>query len=149
MPERRQRDYDDSYPTCLRTYSTLRIFSDQLEPEEITRTIGIEATESFQKGDVHGQGKLRRKANGWFYSTKKECSSRDGRRHIDLLLDLLEGKDGAVVDLRSKGCALDITSFWDSTGQGGPWLMPDQMLKLGSLGLEVWWDIYFSDEKET
>lgn len=44
---------------------------------------------------------------------------------------------------------LDITSYWVSTGQGGPWLMPQQMLKLGGLGIGVWWDIYFSDENKT
>ncbi len=43
---------------------------------------------------------------------------------------------------------MDICSFYESTGQGGPWLMPSQMLKLGQLGLEVWWDIYFISEEE-
>jgi hypothetical protein len=44
---------------------------------------------------------------------------------------------------------MDIMSFWlSSSGEGGPWLTPDQMLKLGGLGLDVWWDVYFSGEDD-
>jgi len=67
----REEEYEDSYGTCVETFSTLRIFSDELGPEEIGRVLGLEANDgSFRKGEVHGGGKLRRKANGWFYSTK-------------------------------------------------------------------------------
>jgi hypothetical protein len=69
MSELRDLDYDDSYRTCAETFSTLRVFSDSLAPEEITKALQIEPTRSFRKGDSHSQGKLQRKANGWFYST--------------------------------------------------------------------------------
>jgi hypothetical protein len=55
-----------SYPRCAGTYSTLRIFSDDLSPEEVSATLGIQATESFHQGEPHFRGKLLRKANGWF-----------------------------------------------------------------------------------
>ena len=141
--------YDDSYATCVETYSTLRVFSDDIAPDEMTRVLEIEPTKSFRKGDSHSHGKLRRKANGWFYSTEKLCDSKDTRRHIDKILSALEGKEEVVASMQRQGCKLDITSYWVSTGQGGPWLMPQQMLKLGRLGIEVWWDIYFSDEDKT
>lgn len=147
MSEAHHTDYDDSYATCIETYSTLRVFSDDIAPEEITRVLQIEPSESFQKGDNFSHGKLRRKTNGWFYSTEKLCDSKDTRRHIDLVLSMLEGKEQAVHRFQLQGCELDITSYWVSTGQGGPWLMPQQMLKLGSLGIEVSWDIYFSGEE--
>lgn len=140
--------HDDSYPTCAETYSTLRIFSDDLAPDEITRILQIDPTESFQKGESYSLGKLRRKTHGWFYSTKKLCDSKDTRRHIDTILSAFEGKVESVQKLQSQGCKLDITSYWSSRGQGGPWLMPEQMLKLGRLGISVWWDIYFSDQGE-
>lgn len=149
MSEAHHTDYDDSYATCVETYSTLRVFSDDVAPDEMTRVLQIEPTESFRKGDTHSHGTLRRKANGWFYSTQKLCDSKDTRRHIDMILLTLEGKEEAVARLKSQGCKLDITSYWVSTGQGGPWLMPLQMLKLGRLGIEVWWDVYFSGEDET
>jgi len=150
MSEVRRSDYDDSYPTCAETYSTLRVFSDDLAPGEITRALQIEPTESFRKGDSHSQGRLQRKANGWFYSTQKLCDSKDTRRHIDAILAVLEGKTEWVQKIQHRGCTLDITSYWlSSNGHGGPWLMPEQMLKLGRMGISVWWDVYFSDEDKT
>lgn len=144
-----QPEYNDSYPTCVETYSTLRIFSDDLSPGEITKHLQIEPTDAFQKGEKHNHGKLTRKTNGWLYSTQKLSSSKDTRRHIDLILAALDRKDELVKELHTKGCKIDISTYWLSVGQGGPWLMPQQMFKLGTLGIEAWWDIYFTkiDEK--
>jgi hypothetical protein len=149
MSELRDLDYDDSYPTCAETFSTLRVFSDSLAPEEITKALQIEPTRSFRKGDSHSQGKLQRKANGWFYSTQKLCASKDTRRHIEIILAALEGQAESTQVIQHQGCQVDITSYWVSTGQGGPGLMPEQMLKLGRLGISIWWDVYFPDEDKT
>jgi Domain of unknown function (DUF4279) len=149
MSETHQTEYADSYPTCVETHSTLRVFSDAISPDEITNLLQIEPTDAFRKGDSHARGKLQRKANGWFYTTQKRCDSKDTRRHIDMILAALEGKLAAVETLHKQGCKVDITSYWVSTGQGGPWLMPQQMLKLGRLGIEVWWDVCFESKNET
>lgn len=149
MSEAYQADYDDSYPTCVETYSTLRVFSNDVAPDDMTRVLEIEPTMSFRKGNSYCNDRLRYKENGWFYSTQKLSNSKDTRRHIDMILSTLEGKDEAVARMQRQGCKLDITSYWVSTGQGGPWLMPQQMLKLGGLGIGVWWDIYFSGEDKT
>jgi len=143
-----QPDYDDSYSTCVETHSTLRVFSDHITPDEITKLLQIEPTSAFRKGDSYSHGKLKRKANGWFYSTEQLSSSKDTRRHIDLILATLDGKDDSVQKLHIEGCKIDLTTYWVSVGQGGPWLMPRQMLKLGTLGIEIWWDIYFADKDE-
>src|SRR5688572_9839067 len=89
-------EYDDSYSTCVETYSTLRIFSDTISPDEITKLLQIQPTDRFQKGDSHSQGKLKRKTNGWFYSTEKLSPSKDTRRHMDLILNALDGREEAV-----------------------------------------------------
>jgi len=149
MSEGRHTDYDDSYPTCVKTNSTLRIFSDALGPEEITKVLNIEPTSAFRKGDVIGQGKLQRKTNGWFYCTEKLSNSKDTRCHLDMILAALEGKLDAVKVLHARGCKTDISTHWMSVGQGGPWLMPEQMLKLGALDIGIWWDVYFAYEDET
>jgi hypothetical protein len=143
-----QPEYDDSYPTCAETFSTLRVFSEDIAPNEITSLLQIEPTEVFWKGESHSQGKLQRKTNGWFYSTEKLSSSKDTRRHIDLIIASLDGKADSIKNLQVTGCKIDITTYWVSTGQGGPWLMPQQMIKLGALGIGLWWDIYFAGEDE-
>ena len=149
MSETRPIEYDDSYATCVETYSTLRIFSDDLAPEEITSLLQVAPTESFRKGDSHAQGRLQRKANGWFHATKGQVNSKDTRRHIDVILAALDGKAAAIKKLQTSGCKIDITSYWMSIGHGGPWLMPEQMLRLGALGIAVWWDVYFAHEEKT
>jgi hypothetical protein len=143
------REYDDSYPTCVETYSTLRAFSDHHRPEKIGTVLQLEPTAAFMKGEPFSAGKLQRKTNGWFFSTDKLSDSKDTRRHIDLILHALDGKAALVGQLRAEGCEFDITSYWVSTGQGGPWLMPYQMQILGVLEIPVWWDIYFSERKDT
>ena len=149
MSETHHPEYDDSYPTCVETYSTLCVFSDDIAPDEITKLLQIEPAHAFRKGDSHSRGKLQRKTNGWFLSTRKLSSSKDTRRHIDLILAALDGKVDSVRKLQLKGCKFSISSYWVSIGQGGPWLMPHQMIKLGALGIDVWWDVYFRIEDET
>jgi hypothetical protein len=65
-----------------------------------------------------------------------------------LILAALKDQAGVMKLLRATGCTVDIVSYWLSSGQGGPWLMPEQMMKLGRLGIPVWWDIYFADEDQ-
>lgn len=141
-------EYDDSFPTCVETFSTLRVFSDEMGPDEISELLQIHPTRAFRKGDTHNKGKLKRKSSGWFYCTRSLSSSRDSRRHIDLILKALGRKAYAVRKLHQRGCKIDIITYWLSVGQGGPWMMPQQMLKLGTLGIDVWWDIYFDDAGE-
>jgi len=142
----KQPDYDDDYPTSVKTFSTLRIYSDQINPAEITRILKIKPTKSFQKGEVLSKARLFRKTNGWFFCTEKLVKSKDTRRHIDFILQAIGRKTKAIELLRQKGCRLDIFSYFVSIGQGGPMLSPYQMLKLGKLNIVVGWDIYFHDE---
>jgi hypothetical protein len=139
-------DYDDDYPTCALTKSALRIFSDKTSPAEITKILKLKPTSSFQKGESFSKGQLFRKANGWFLDTKKSVKSKDTRRHIDFILQAIGRKHKAIELLRQRGCKLDIVSYFVSCGQGGPALWPYQMLKLGKLGIEVWWDLSFRGE---
>jgi hypothetical protein len=148
MTDMKQPKYDDDYSTCAETYSTLRVFADEVNPVEITKALGIVPTKSFQKGEPHSNV-LFRKTHGWFYSTAQLTPSKDTRRHIDLILEVLNGKGEVIEALRQRGCKLDIMSYWVSHGQGGPALWSHQMFKLGTLGIEVWWDIYFADKDET
>ena len=142
-------EYDDDYGTCVETYSTLCIFSDAMSPAVITEGLGIEPTRSFGAGDLHGKlGQLRRKTNGWFLSTKGQSESRDTRRHLDMLLAHLEDKASAVRALQTQGCEFVITSYWVSVGHGGPSLWPHQMSRLGELGIETWWDVYFQSSDQ-
>lgn len=134
-------EYDDEYATCHETHSTFRIFSQAVDPDEITVLLGLAPSESFFRGDVY-DGSYRRKAHGWFLTTEGIVLSRDSRRHIDWLLEILMPKRLQILTLQAKQVDMDISSYWVSAGQGGPALAPAQMAQLAELHLQVWWDIY-------
>jgi hypothetical protein len=130
---------------CLETYATVRIWSNDLTPDEISDALGIEPTRKFGKGELHAAGKLQRKANGWFYSTEQLTDTKEFEQHLDLILRTFKEKAEALKSLRAKNCQMDICTYWVSNGQGGPELSPEQMLALGTLGFMIWWDIYFRE----
>ena len=40
---------------------------------------------------------------------------------------------------------MDIACYWDSdAGHGGPTLDPELLSQLGTMGIAVWYDVYFS-----
>lgn len=142
-------EYDDDYRTCVETYATLRIYSNDFDPEAITLVMGVEPTKSFRKGEVRTTHPAAKHPNyqmhGWFYSTEGLIDSRDCRRHLDMLL---AGplKNASVTDtLRQKGCWMDIRVFYVYTG-GGPTISPHQMSKLAEANIDVWWDLYRDSE---
>lgn len=90
------------------------------------------------------------KFNLWSISSKDHVDSRDCRRHITYLLDLLQGKESVVGSLIDEGWEVDIFVFWESkSGHGGPSLDPAQMARLAELQISVGFDVYFAAEDES
>ena len=141
--------YDDDYATCEETYATLRVFSDSLDPLRITTILGVEPTKFFRTGDIRSTN-LRVASphygsNVWLYSTAGRHTSRDCRRHLDLLIGAVLSNTEGLRTLRSMECDVDVTSFYSYT-QGGPTLSPAQMSALAKADIDVWWDLYRADE---
>lgn len=134
-------DIDDDYATCNKTFVTLRLYSNDLSPQEITNYLAIKPSEIIEKGDI-----CRRKIisyNCWFFTSENIINSKDSRRHIDYLMDKLLPIKEKLKTLAEQGVGIDITCFWSSeNGQGGPTLSPPQLSKLAELGIEFWFDIY-------
>jgi hypothetical protein len=140
MPIVSQPDYNDLDPMCAETVSTLSVHSDGMTPEEIAEILQIEPTGFTRKAEGVADGRIQAKFNVWRYSTGKLCMSKDTRRHIDLVLNVLDGKADAIGKLQSRGCQIRIASHWVPANEkigGGPLLAPHQMLKLGNLGITV------------
>src|SRR5262245_50739220 len=132
-------EYNDEYPTCGRTYATVRIFG--LPATEVESTLGLISTQ-MQSASVVPPGP----PNGWFLSTEGAIVSRDIRRHLDWLLDRLEPKAAALAELRSRGASVDVFCYWlSASGHGGPTLSPSQAKKLAALDLECGFDVYFPE----
>src|SRR5260221_3780899 len=79
--------YDDEYGSCVATYSTLRLFSDEVPPLEISSALKLEPTSSFIKGEpISPRVNRPRPQHGWLLCSKDRVISRDTRRHPDLVL---------------------------------------------------------------
>lgn len=139
MPE---PDYRDDYSTCLETYATLRVCSRAHEVDLISNYLGLSPTR-------HRESNGANRTTVWSMSSEGSVASRDSRRHIDWLLDRLEPAAEQLSKLRCEGAETEIICYWVSSGQGGPWLLPQQLTRLGALGLSIWWDIYFEDQSQS
>ncbi len=139
--------YNDDYPTCEATYATLRIYSGDKDPDEVSRVLGLEPTSLQRRGGIrnpHDHRPVRIKLNGWFLCSQGEVASRDSRRHLDWILERIGPLQDALGHLRDDGSQLRVSCYWlSSSGHGGPVLSPEQMRKLADLGLECWFDVYF------
>ncbi|AMV38352.1 DUF4279 domain-containing protein [Planctomyces sp. SH-PL62] len=141
---------DDEYPTCARTYATLCIHPNGIDPVEITRRLGLDPSSWQRRGALSSRtdGGPPRLAtiDGWFLATKDRVDSRDSRdsrRHRDWLLDHLEAKDDVARRLQELGCRMCVWCYWLSQeGQGGPILPAAQMRSLADLNLELRFDFY-------
>jgi Domain of unknown function (DUF4279) len=141
----RSDSYDDDFATCARTYASLRVFCVDLGPDAIGHLLGFPATSSYVIGEPVGRSDSRRKTNAWLLSTRDEVESKDLRRHIDWLLDAIDGTE-LVALTRERQAHSDVFCYWASaSGHGGPEFSPSQMLRLANLQLPLVLDIYGPD----
>jgi hypothetical protein len=138
--------YDDEYPSCEKTYATLRLYPGDTDPSSVTERLGIEPTEWQSRNQPlqrAGRSLKTPEINGWFLSSRGHVESGDSRRHIDWLLDRMAPKVEAILGLQEAGCRMNISCYWLSrSGNGGPTVSPPQMKRLAELGIELWFDFY-------
>lgn len=132
---------------CTRTFATLQIFLENIHPDEITEELGFAPT-GTDPLNSKSKYKSRRVSNFWNFSTEKFSNSLDNVEHIEIILRALKGKSNQMELLRQRGCQTDIFCYWDSNGQGGPSLSVGLMKELVDLDLDIYWDMYFDDEKD-
>ena len=137
--------YDTDYGTCSYTHVWLRAMHDTHEPSEVSQILGLEPTSSHLVGTrISCKSDRVRRSSGWFLESSGRVDSRDARHHLDWLLEQIAGKEQAFAELHRLEYQVDICCRWDSqSGHGGPTLLPSEMAILGSLGIELWFDIYF------
>jgi len=143
--------YDDDYATCLRTYATLCVYPEGIDPTEITKRLGLEPSTWQRRGELSrrtdGGPPSLAPLDGWFLSSKDRVDSRDSRRHLDWLLDRLKPQSDVLLRLQDQGCRMTVSCYWLSRyGHGGPTLPSLQMKRLADLNLELLFDFYDAGE---
>jgi hypothetical protein len=145
-------NYDDSYPTCSRTWATLFIFlPDTTSPDALTANLGVQPSKIHVKGEVY-KGKVRKWPTVWFIESTGKVESKDVRRHIDWLLEKVEHKAEVFHQLQADGAEIYLSCFWGSAvGHGGPMLDPKLLKRIVLLNIGIAFDIYFEgdDASET
>lgn len=143
------RTYDDDYPTCVKTFATLRFYHKEDSPEAVTEELGISPSKSQVKGMnfVNGR-KVRRLISAWFLTTKSKVESKDARKHIDWILDQVRELECEIENLHREGWRADLNVYWVSIGHGGPMLDPEQMRDLAKLNLRCGFALYSSADSE-
>lgn len=149
--ESRRTPYDELYPTCERADAALRIYTGDLDPQEVTKRLAIKPDSVQTKGEVRGNSIGRTRIvqiNGWFLSSEGKVLSKDLRHHLDWLLGIVyPGREALLGLQRTRGVRMDVNCvWWSAHGHGGPTLWPEQMHLLSDLGLECSFDVYFFGE---
>jgi len=151
----RYTPYDTTYPTCERTYVSLRIYSSTITPDLISQQLGLTPTDYQTKGEKRFSRRrvghlLETKLSGWFLSSENEVASNDVRAHLDWLLARLDVASDRLLALQEWS---DIKMaihciWWSAHGQGGPTLWPEQMEKMAKMNLEFTLDVSFFGEED-
>lgn len=129
----------------VEVHIALRILGDDLEPERVSATLGLQADRTHRKGDAIGKRSrgIRRQGYWEIDSEPHVPTTEPFERHAAWLLDRIEpvreqlhawSKDGWLVDLW-------VGAFTDA-GHGGPVVGPEILLRLGNLGLVLNLDLY-------
>lgn len=141
------------YATCSECYAELLIYPDFTHPDEITKLLGINATQInvIGKKVTNSKGKVREiKRSGWFLSSKDDVDSKDLRDHIEWIITQLSSSKAGLYEVQKiDGLKMTLKCTWRSKyGHSGPVLWPKQMTAMAELGLECSFDIYFDDESD-
>jgi Domain of unknown function (DUF4279) len=100
---------ETDYPTCEKTYVTLRIYPGELDPIDVTARLGMEPSDWQRRGETfigsRRSGCLA-KLHGWFLTSEGTVDSNDVRKHLDWLLMRIAPKSDAILVLQEQGCKM-------------------------------------------
>ena len=139
MTRNLENDYENE------AHATFRIMGETLDPDEVTRLLGIEPSFARRKGDKFGNPKrpVTSRTGIWALESEKSVISSDLELHLDFLLSSLGSKASILRKLVQEGLEADIFCFWMSgTGRGGPMLGADTIRRIADLGVILDFDFY-------
>ncbi|OCQ91390.1 hypothetical protein BCD64_25420 [Nostoc sp. MBR 210] len=130
---------------------SLRFWSDDLVPDEVTDLLGINPTQSYKKGDIF-RGKVYdqiRKVGFWLYRVSR-CADVSLEDQINTLFDQLPVDIGVWHKLTTKFDADLFCGLWLKRWNRGLDFSPQTLQRISERGLSLSLDIYFNyDEKES
>jgi hypothetical protein len=133
-----------------RTAVTLRLFGDDLDPNEITELLGAEPTSAAAKGGVlkSAKGVERVARTGSWRLKAADHSPGNIDAQVDQILSGLTNDLAAWRDLTERFSSDIFCGLFMQAGNEGLELRPETMASLGSRGLRLGLDVYGSSADE-
>lgn len=126
------------------TTACLRLFGDDLNPDDVTQVMGVAATKSCRKGDVRSGSSDRQyieKSGSWrFEVAEQKPGNLDAQ--IQQILTSLTADMSVWSDL-SMRYRIDIfCGLFMNEGNEGLDISPETLHAMGQRGIALWLDIY-------
>ena len=134
--------------TCACVEAAVRVFllvkSEQLQPDEITRRLGLTPTAAYAKGDRLHPELPPLPYTKWRFEPHQALAEDLGGK-LDLLLDQLEPATAAIAELAAE-CDVSVSVCYEGYKEWlGGWNAPTDTLKrLAALGARLHLDLYAS-----
>lgn len=127
----------------------LRFFGDDLDPDFITKKLGICPTISYRKGDIFRGKTCDRIENtgSWRYCVRR-CENIDLEELINKLLDRIAPNLEIWRELTTKFQSDLFCGLWLKRYSGAIDFSPAIMMKIAERGLSIGLDIYFEDDED-
>jgi Domain of unknown function (DUF4279) len=140
--------HTDDDDACDRTVAELRIYGDELDPDSISKRLGIISSTAQRKGQVFASSLGRHRAakvGGWFLSSENNVNSKDLRSHLDwLIAQLRDGVQELVVLQNEPGIQMWVAViWWAKDGSGWFTLEPQHMRAIAEMNLECQFELAF------
>lgn len=123
-----------------------RVMGSDLEPSEVSRLLGLQATESHKRGDARiGQSGRRYSdySEGLWAWQPPVSETAPLAEHLNALVDVLGPKAALLQRLREWGLRMDIfVGLFGPDSRFGFVLSPELLHRLGDLGIAVDFDVY-------
>ena len=108
---------------AVKAYASLRFVGDALDPREISRILGVDATRAYRKGERYcagpRTGELTGRTGIWLLITDGLVDSRELKDHVQYLVDLIFRDDQRAVRLRQmiaeENLKAQLSCFWHGT----------------------------------
>ncbi|MGB6975338.1 MAG: DUF4279 domain-containing protein [Terracidiphilus sp.] len=123
--------------------ATFRIFGDSLGLEEVTSSLGIQATSSGLKGEILSSSRLKKPLRTSIWRLASPLNTEQPLEdHLNWLLDVLEPKSDVVSKLAKEFDVDFFCGFSSANGQGGFTLDPALLARLARLTVPLFLDLY-------
>lgn len=125
----------------------LRVWGENLDPEEVTRTLGVEPTQVVRAGEVTSAGRLTRKSM-WGFETDPPIEGHwpSLEDALTALLQVFEGEVEVIRRLQEQFKVILWCAHFSSSFDGGPTFSALLLKRLGDFGVELYLDTYHSEE---